>query len=225
MTRANQRPSWIRWQVGVWAWGEPAFLAHVDRFWKGQVVGRAPPPYNPQAPANGWWPIDMVSMGGEWGEVPQHAYGLTAIRQEDDQIFFNDLVNVLENKAWWHTFKAPTNLICMRGTVTEKPEQYGRPVTDVGVEPPKPGIVLLSPSGRASGKEAGVYRSLIRYMERPGADEDVYSPAAAAALAQIWLEEFNAPRALLEHWRRGCREQALADALPPAVTAKERLRF
>lgn len=225
MTRTPLRPSWIRWQVGVWAWGEPAFLAHMDKFWQGQVVGKAPAHYNPQTPANGWSPIDMVPLDGEWGDVPQRAYGLTAVRQDEDRIFFNGLADVLEKRAEWDTFDAPTNLICMMGTVTEKPEQYGNPATDVGVEPPKPGIVLLSPHGRANGKDVGVIRSLIRYIERTRADIDVYSTTTAAALTRIWLEEFNPPRPLLEHWRRGCREQALGNALPPEVTAKPRPRF
>lgn len=225
MKRPTDQPSWIRWQVGVWAWGEPEFLVHLDRFWKTQVVKRAPPPYSPQAPANGWWPIDMVQLSGEWGEHPQNAYGLTAVRQEDDLIFFNDLANVLENKAWWHAFPSPLNLVCMMGGVTEKPAQYQQAATDVGVEPPKPGLVLLSPLGRVDGKAIDVYRSVARYSQRPGSEDDVYSAKATAALTQIWLEEFRAPAELRKRWQQACREQALDHALPSAGPDQKRARF
>lgn len=216
------RPSWIRWQVALWVWGDPAFLEHMEAFWQGVVVKRAPAPYNPQQPASGWWPIEMPLLRGEFEGDDQRAYGLTAIRQESEGEFFKTLADQLEKRARLLHFPGHKNLVCLSGGVTEMPAQYQDVACEVGTEPPKPGIVLFSPGGRINGHPVEVYRSIARYVGRPEQQEDIYSPQATADLAKIWLEEFRGPAGIAGNWRRA---RELDRQLPAGLVGAPRVRF
>ncbi len=219
-------PLLVSWQLGLWAWGEHAFLERLESAWKTRVVDRSSPPYNPASPRAGFWASaaePITSLGAMTGH---RCFGATLFRPKSERGFFSTIATRLEALVALAPNDSSANLVCITVALGESPEQPGFLKGGVFADSePDYGFVLLGPGRKATGTKIEMVRSVARSYALTKGD-DPYSPTEFAAITSIWLNEFKGPKEFLAPWKIACRAQVLDRELPsPPILPAVRPRF